>query len=146
MISYKDELYHHGIKGQKWGVRRYRNEDGSLTNTGKQRYSEKYSSEQRIRDQKIYGRGAVKRINKRMLAGETIQSARHNEVVRKERTTKAKHMAGIAAKGALAVGGIAATAYLVNKYGNQNSALIGTGMDAAVNVGRDAVNILLGRR
>lgn len=39
MISYKDELYHHGIKGQKWGVRRYRNEDGSLTDAGKQRYS-----------------------------------------------------------------------------------------------------------
>lgn len=33
-----DELYHHGIKGQKWGVRRYQNEDGSLTSAGKQRY------------------------------------------------------------------------------------------------------------
>ena len=26
-----NELYHHGIKGQKWGVRRFQNEDGSLT-------------------------------------------------------------------------------------------------------------------
>lgn len=32
------ELYHHGIKGQKWGVRRYQNADGSLTNAGKRRY------------------------------------------------------------------------------------------------------------
>ena len=32
------ELYHHGIKGQKWGVRRYQNKDGSLTSEGKQRY------------------------------------------------------------------------------------------------------------
>lgn len=32
------ELYHHGIKGQKWGVRRYQNEDGSLTNAGRKRY------------------------------------------------------------------------------------------------------------
>lgn len=39
MITYKDELYHHGIKGQKWGVRRFRNEDGTLTKEGKQRYS-----------------------------------------------------------------------------------------------------------
>ena len=33
-----DELYHWGIKGMRWGVRRYQNEDGSLTNAGKKRY------------------------------------------------------------------------------------------------------------
>lgn len=33
-----DELQHHGIKGQKWGVRRFQNKDGSLTPRGKQRY------------------------------------------------------------------------------------------------------------
>lgn len=31
------ELYHHGIKGMKWGVRRYQNKDGSLTPAGKKR-------------------------------------------------------------------------------------------------------------
>ena len=34
----KGELYHYGIKGQKWGVRRYQNDDGSLTPSGKKRY------------------------------------------------------------------------------------------------------------
>ena len=33
-----NELYHHGIKGQKWGIRRYQNPDGTLTEEGKIRY------------------------------------------------------------------------------------------------------------
>jgi hypothetical protein len=33
-----NELYHHGIKGQRWGVRRYQNEDGSYTRAGRKRY------------------------------------------------------------------------------------------------------------
>ena len=33
-----DELRHWGIKGMKWGVRRYQNKDGSLTDAGKKRY------------------------------------------------------------------------------------------------------------
>ena len=36
-ILKSDELYHWGIKGQKWGVRRYQNKDGSLTPAGKKR-------------------------------------------------------------------------------------------------------------
>ena len=31
-------LEHHGIKGQKWGIRRYQNPDGTLTDAGKKRY------------------------------------------------------------------------------------------------------------
>ena len=35
-----NELYHHGIKGQKWGVRRFQNPDGSLTAKGEKRYND----------------------------------------------------------------------------------------------------------
>ena len=35
---YSDELTHHGIKGQKWGTRRWQNPDGTLTEAGKRRY------------------------------------------------------------------------------------------------------------
>ena len=37
-IKYSDELYHYGVKGQKWGIRRYQNPDGSLTDEGYARY------------------------------------------------------------------------------------------------------------
>ncbi len=59
------ELYHHGILGQRWGIRRYQNPDGSLTAAGKIRYRS-MSGEQmhrefkdRIQEQreKVFGKG-----------------------------------------------------------------------------------------
>lgn len=47
MSSY-DELYHHGIKGMRWGVRHFQNEDGTLTAQGRQRYKD-YKSDQSTR-------------------------------------------------------------------------------------------------
>lgn len=39
-IIYESELYHHGVKGQRWGIRRFQNKDGSLTPAGKKRYTD----------------------------------------------------------------------------------------------------------
>ena len=46
------ELKHYGIKGQKWGVRRYQNKDGSLTTYGIQRLKEAGNEYQKINKSK----------------------------------------------------------------------------------------------
>lgn len=43
-----NELYHHGVKGQKWGFRRYQNKDGSLTDAGKKRRNEFSDTEKSV--------------------------------------------------------------------------------------------------
>lgn len=75
------DLTHHGIKGQKWGVRRYQNEDGSLTADGKVRYEKgvrglnrldrdiakaKYQrAKNRVKLNKAQAKGNLKAIEKR---------------------------------------------------------------------------------
>lgn len=51
-----NELYHHGTKGQKWGIRRYQNADGSLTPAGKKRYGTKANFE-KVQKAKLVAKG-----------------------------------------------------------------------------------------
>lgn len=67
----EQSLAHHGIKGQKWGVRRFQNADGSLTEAGKKRYSPSdshypsYDEMQSVVKQKGMEKAYDKAINRR---------------------------------------------------------------------------------
>lgn len=57
---YNDEyLMHHGIKGQRWGVRRYQNPDGSLTTAGRRKYYKYQNSDGSL------NRAGIKKLEKR---------------------------------------------------------------------------------
>lgn len=47
-----NSLSHWGIKGMKWGQRRYQNKDGSLTPAGKKRYDDSHEDYRRAHDKK----------------------------------------------------------------------------------------------
>lgn len=123
-----NELYHYGILGQKWGVRRYQYQDGSLTPAGRRRYAgsvsgesenikiKDYNSQQKKQDEQLYGKRAAKRIEKRIKDGESVISARHHEVVRKDHKNRAKNILSTIGVSAAAIGiPVAVTAFLKKK-------------------------------
>lgn len=62
-IYVEDYLMHHGVKGQKWGVRRFMNEDGSLTPEGKARYGyDESTGQMSAKGEKLFRKERVKNI------------------------------------------------------------------------------------
>ena len=113
-IIYNDELYHHGVKGMKWGVRKDR---GSLSGGGS-KWNSNYSETQRTRDRAIYGRGGVRRINKSMNNGQTVSGARSIEAARINSARRKAQVAGQAGATVGQIGG-AVAGLVLSKYAKQ---------------------------
>ena len=91
-----DTLAHHGIKGQKWGVRRYQNADGSFTDAGKKRYYRQQVRETR-RDHKaidseyVQGWKDLRRVEKAHY--KELRNRKQNGTLTKEQYKKSKKYA-----------------------------------------------------
>lgn len=67
------ELYHHGVKGMKWGVRRYQNKNGSLTNAGKKKL-ETYRNKELERNEKKWNNASE--LKRRVKVSNKIEKAK----------------------------------------------------------------------
>lgn len=102
-IIFTDELYHHGVKGQKWGIRRYQNLDGSYKSGAQGRYNDDGSPGVN-KNRKTNGSSSIKKTS----GGSKV--SKNNGKPKKKMSTKKKVAIG------LGVAGTALAAYGAYKY------------------------------
>ena len=89
MINYEEEyLAHHGTKGQRWGVRRFQNSDGSLTAAGKLRYS--VDNAGRSISKKVDPKSAAKLKKRHIKEDDKLERLKIKEAAKNEKLEKKK--------------------------------------------------------
>lgn len=83
ILTSNGELYHYGVKGMKWGVRRYQNKDGSLTKAGKKRYDTMNTASDKAKSMSEMARRDAEKFSKR------AESAKNNTELSESQYKKA---------------------------------------------------------
>ena len=115
-----DELYHHGIKGQKWGIRRYQNPDGSLTPAGIARY------------------GTIENFNAAQKKKNSNDSKPNSSNPSRVKEFVSKHKKGLAIAGGLLAAGAAAV--VISKVAGSSSVSKGANAVKDLLVDKDGYN------
>lgn len=131
-MTHSEELYHHGILGMKWGIRRYQNPDGSYTAEGKRRkskgkeYSEDYWNAHDKKDTKYMSdKELQQRINRLNNEKQYKALTKSNKQKAVEETAKFGKRMFNAAVGTVLIG-------MASKYGKEH-------VPEIVNSGKDFV-------
>lgn len=90
MNTYRDELYHDGQPGMHWGIRKYRNYDGTLTEAGRKRYGVGPPRERSDRKPSRAERKALKEVKRKASAKAAEKKARQAEADAKAAAEEAK--------------------------------------------------------
>ena len=126
-----DELYHYGVKGQKWGVRRYQNKDGSLTPAGRKRQAkQEYKAERNAAKAKY--RSATREING--------SDSDRNKRIAKRVAAAVVMTATVSAAAALYAKNPEAVNRVVSKVGKATVSGLKKGGSKAINAGKNYVN------
>lgn len=135
MQNDKNELYHYGILGMRWGVRRYQNENGSLTKAGKKRYSQNDDASEDYR--KAHSSKSVKSMSNdelRSINNRLQMEQQYSTLTAKKASAGRKFVTGILVTSATTV----VTGY-ATKYMKRGAAYAGKAMaPVAANVGKKA--------
>ena len=138
-MQYESYLQHHGIKGQKWGVRRYQNMDGSLTSKGRQRYEfdgSKSTVYTRFNDR-------PPKIKKAAYSYEQKRIDKANREQKLKRTPQQYRRDAL--RDAAVAGAAGASAVALRKHGNRLGSSLATGIAVGRGISSVANGVAYGR-